>query len=176
MPSKGRPEIHLRLDPEILAALRIEAKLHRLKPVDLVRILVEAYIKGGTARAVPLPYPLGEETLRKAVMAQLRGLLGQLRFEIASVDVPRIRKKRVKDLSQAIDDLSTLSKAAGPEHRFRIYQLLGYLCMVLDGVLNNVTKGELLQRLERVEERMDVQLEESREAGETDRRKDSVNT
>jgi serine/threonine protein phosphatase PrpC len=105
--------------------------------------------------------------MRKAVMARLRGLLGQLRFEIATLDVAKIREKRVKDLSRAINDISKLSKTAEPDERLRIYQLLGYLCMVLDGLLNNVTKGELLRRLTAVEERLDVGVEGARKTSET---------
>ena len=199
MPGKGRPILCVRLDSELLALLKIEAERHGSNLPTFVRAVLEAHLRGlagvyspprgvgevgvysppgGVSQAgVYTPsWGGGEATLRKAVIAQLKGLLGQLRFEIASVDVPRIREKRVDDLSQAIDDLSILSKAAAPEHRLRIYQLLGYLCMVLDGVLNNVTKGELLQRLEQVEERMDVRMEEPREAGETSRGQDNLNT
>ena len=98
-------------------------------------------------------------------MAKLRGLLGQLRFEIATIDVAEIREKRVNDLSNAIDDLASLAKSAKPEERLRYYQLLGFLCMVLDGVLNNVAKGELLRRLAAVEAKLNGGMESTGETG-----------
>ena len=186
MPSRGRPILSVRLDSELVAVLRIEAKKHDTHLSTFDRAVLEAHLRGIVSVNSPpggvsdtgvysSPNRVDGATLKNAIIAQLKGLLGQLRFEIAGSDVPRIREKRVNDLSQAIDDLSTLSKAAGPEHRLRIYQLLGYLCMVLDGVLNNIAKAELLQRLEQVEERIDVRMEESREAGETARRTDGAN-
>lgn len=105
-------------------------------------------------------------------MAKLRALVGQLRFEIATVDVVQIREKRVTDLTNAIEDLSTIAKSAEPQQRLQFYQLLGYLCMVLDGILNNVAKGEMLKRLEAVEARLDVGMEGDREAPKKHRGKD----
>jgi hypothetical protein len=173
LPGRGRPGIYIRFDPEILVILRIQAKRSKLRVVDFVRVLVEAHLRrvGGV---ISPPTPLREETLRKAIMAKLRGLLGQLRFEIATVDVVQIREKRVDDLSSAIDDIAVLAKSAEPGDRLRFYQLLGYLCMVLDGVLNNVAKGELLKRLVAVEERLDVGMESDRKTPKKRRGKDNT--
>lgn len=33
----------------------------------------------------------------------------------------------------------------------RFYQFLGFLCIVLDRIVDNVAKGELLKRLDQVE-------------------------
>jgi len=173
LPGKGRPGIYLRLDPEILAILRIEAKRSRLNVVDFTRTLIEAYLREVGGDITPLG-GLSESTMRKVVIAKLRGLLGQLRFEIATLDVPAIREKRVNELSQAIENISEMGKSAEPEVRLRIYQLLGYLCMVLDGILNNVAKGEMLRRLEAVEARLDVGVEGDREEPKRRRRKDSA--
>lgn len=107
-------------------------------------------------------------------MAKLRGLLGQLRFEIATVDVAGIREKRVEDLSTAIVDIAVLAKSAEPNDRLRFYQLLGFLIMVQDGLLNNVAKGELLKRLAAVEERLDVGMESPRETPKRRRGKDNT--
>jgi hypothetical protein len=173
LPSKGKPGIHLRLDPEILAVLRIEAKRSRLNVVDFTRTLIEAYLRGVGGGTTP-PGGLSESTLRKAFLAKLRGLLGQLRFEIATVDVAGIREKRVEDLSTAIVDIAILAKSAEPNDRVRFYQLLGFLIMVQDGLLNNVAKGELLKRLAAVEERLDVGLESLRKATKKRRGKDNT--
>ncbi|MCJ7456916.1 hypothetical protein MUP07_09270 [Candidatus Bathyarchaeota archaeon] len=112
--------------------------------------------------------------MRKAFLAKLRGLLGQLRFEIATVDVAGIREKRVEDLSTAIVDIAVLAKSAEPNDRLRFYQLLGFLIMVQDGLLNNVAKGELLKRLAAVEERLDVGMESPRETSKRRRGKDNT--
>ena len=173
MPGKGRPVLGVRVDKEFIILLRIEARKHRTNLPTFVRAIVEAYLRGVGGVNTP-PGGLSESTMRKAVMAKLRGLLGQLRFEIATLDVPAIREKRVNELSQAIENISEMGRSAEPEDRLRIYQLLGYLCMVLDGILNNVTKGEMLRRLEAVEARLDVGVEGDREAPKRRRRKDSA--
>jgi hypothetical protein len=136
---------------------------------DLVRVLVEHYLRGVGGVRHP-PGGVSESTLRKAFLAKLTGLLGQLRFEIATVDVAGIREKRVEDLSTAIVDIAVLAKSADPNDRLRFYQLLGFLIMVQDGLLNNVAKGELLKRLTAVEERLDVGMESPRETSEAQRR------
>jgi len=120
------------------------------------------------------PGGVSESTLRNAFLAKLRGLLGQLRFEIATVDVAGIREKRVEDLSTAIVDIAVLAKSAEPNDRLRFYQLLGFLIMVQDGLLNNVAKGELLKRLAAVEERLDVGMESPRETPKKRRGKDNT--
>ena len=169
MPGKGRPRLTLRLDEEILTILEIEARRNRMNLSDLVRVLVEHYLRGVGGVRHP-PGGVSESTLRKAFLAKLRGLLGQLRFEIATVDVAGIREKRVEDLSTAIVDIAVLAKSADPNDRLRFYQLLGFLIMVQDGLLNNVAKGELLKRLTAVEERLDVGMESPRETSEAQRR------
>lgn len=169
MPGKGRPRLTLRLDEEILTILEIEARRNRMNLSDLVRVLVEHYLRGVGGVRHP-PGGVSESTLRKAFLAKLTGLLGQLRFEIATVDVAGIREKRVEDLSTAIVDIAVLAKSADPNDRLRFYQLLGFLIMVQDGLLNNVAKGELLKRLTAVEERLDVGMESPRETSEAQRR------
>jgi len=176
LPGKGRPGIYVRLDSEILAILRIQAKRSRLRLVDFIRVLVEAHLRrvGGVGGDITPPGGVSESTLRKAFLAKLRGLLGQLRFEIATVDVAGIREKRVDDLSTAIVDIAVLAKSAEPNDRLRFYQLLGFLIMVQDGLLNNVAKGELLKRLAAVEERLDVGMESDRKAPKKRRGKDNT--
>jgi hypothetical protein len=163
LPSKGRSLLHVRIDEEFLRLIEIEARKHGVVCSTFVKAIVEVHLKRVGAVSHPTG-ELSEATLRKAIMARLKGLLGQLRFEIATLDVRKIREKRVKGLCRAIDDLSRVAKSRDPEQRLRYYQLLGYLSMVLDGLLNNVTKGELINRLEKVEARLDVGVEDSREA------------
>jgi len=74
LPGKGRPGIYLRLDPEILSVLRIEAKRNRLNIVDFTRPLIEAYLRRVGGDITPLG-GLSLLTTRKAAMAKLRGLL-----------------------------------------------------------------------------------------------------
>ena len=173
MPGRGRPVLGVRLDKEFIVLLRIEARRHRTDLPTLVRAIIEAYLRGVGGVNTP-PGGLSESTLRKALLAKLRGLLGQLRFEIATVDVAGIREKRVEDLSTAIVDIAVLAKSAEPNDRVRFYQLLGFLIMVQDGLLNNVTKGELLKRLTAVEERLDVGMESLRKATKKRRGKDNT--
>jgi len=173
LPGKGRPFLHLRIDEEFLTLLRIEARRNRLNLSDFVRTIVEAYLRGVGGVSHP-PRGFSESTMRKAVMAKLKGLLGQLRFEIATIDVVQIREKRVNDLSNAIDDLYSAAQKLPSEDRLRFYQLLGFLCMVLDGMLNNVTKGEMLKRLAAVEERLNVGMESPRETPRKRRGKDNA--
>lgn len=114
MPGKGNPRIRIRFDSDILPVLRIEARRNRMNVPTLIRAITEAYLGRVKGRA-HRPGGLSEVTLRKATMAKLRALLGQLRFEIATVDAVQIREKRVNDLSSAIEDITTLAKSAEPK-------------------------------------------------------------
>jgi len=173
LPGKGRPFLHVRVDEEFLRLLRIQARKNRLNLSDFVRAIVEAYLRGVGGVTHP-PRGFSEMVMRRAILAKLRALMGQLRFEIATVDVVQIRENRVTDLTRAIEDLSETAKSKEPQQRLQFYQLLGFLCMVLDGILNNVTKGEMLKRLAAVEARLDVGMESPREEAPKRRRKDSA--
>jgi len=90
---------------------------------------------------------------------RLPGLFKHLRrfaltYRIAGVDVTAQREAMIQSLTERIDEISRLireEKVAKPQ-MLRQYQLLGYLCDVLNGILEDVATDELLRRIERCEE------------------------
>jgi len=101
---------------------------------------------------------LVREGIRHVVEANLRGrgasdnlyhMFRQLRFYIAKLDVPAIRESLVNKLMAAIDDVhSRAKKAKETEDRLEYYRVMGYLCQILNGLLENVATDELMRRIE----------------------------
>jgi len=77
-----------------------------------------------------------------------------LTYRVAGVDVTAQREAMIQSLTERIDEISRLireEKVAKPQ-MLRQYQLLGYLCDVLNGILEDVATDELMRRIERCEE------------------------
>jgi len=76
-------------------------------------------------------------------------LFRELRFYVAKLDVPAIRESLVSKLMAAIDDVhSRAQKARDGEVRLEYYRVMGYLCQILNGLLENVATDELMRRIE----------------------------
>jgi len=91
----------------------------------------------------------------------LWALFQELQFHIAQLDVPAIRESIVTKLQAAIDDLH--AKAANTrkiEIRLEYYRVMGYLCQILNGLLENAETDELMRRLE--EARVVVKAQQTR--------------
>jgi len=80
---------------------------------------------------------------------QMSVLFRELRFYVAKLDVPAIRESLVSKLMAAIDDVhSRAQKARDGEVRLEYYRVMGYLCQILNGLLENVATDELMRRIE----------------------------
>lgn len=76
-------------------------------------------------------------------------LFQQLQFHIAQLDVPAIRESMVTKLQVAIDDVhAKAQRTRKVELRLEYYRVMGYLCQILNGLLENVETDELMRRLE----------------------------
>jgi len=167
LPGKGNPQLKLRLDLRILEALEIEARSRGLTAQQVVYALVEGYLAQVGGVVPPLPSQ-SESTLTEAIITKLELLLGQLRFEIASLDLTTVRRKRLKDLDRAARQLNRMAEqAADIEQRLKIYQVMGYLCQIIDGLLSNAQKDDIQRAMGNMEKRIEL-LEASRKMAKGD--------
>jgi hypothetical protein len=82
--------------------------------------------------------------LNRAILTKLLLLAGQLHYEIATWDLAKVREKRLKDLDKAARDLNKMaSNVQTLEERIKIFQVMGYLCQIIDGLLLN-NSGKIL--------------------------------
>jgi len=100
--------------------------------------------------------PLELLFVRKSGLPELFKHLRQfaLTYRVAGVDVTAQREAMIQSLTERIDEISRLireKKVAKPQ-MLRQYQLLGYLCDILNGILEDVATDELLRRIGRCEE------------------------
>jgi len=100
---------------------------------------------------------LARDGIRKVVEEILRGRGGhnlwaffqEIQFHITQLDVPAIRESLVTKLQAAIDDVhAKAQKTRTQEMRLEYYRVMGYLCQILNGLLENVETDELMRRLE----------------------------
>jgi N-acyl-D-aspartate/D-glutamate deacylase len=91
-----------------------------------------------------------QTTLRgRGVGVQLYPLFQELRFYVAKLDVPTIRESLAAKLMAAIDDVhKRAQKAKDEKARVEYYRVMGYLCQILNGLLENVSTDELMRRIE----------------------------
>ena len=161
MPGKGNPRLRIRLDLKILQALEIEARSRGLTPQQVVSALIEGYLAQVGGVGPPLPHQ-GDPTLNEAIITKLKLLLGQLRFEVASLDLTTLRRKRLKDLDKAARQLNRMAQQTEDiEQRLRIFQVMGYLCQIIDGLLSNAQKDDIQRAIGGMDKRIEL-LEASR--------------
>jgi len=118
LPGKGNPQLKLRLDLRIFQALEIEARSRGLTPQQVVYALVEGYI-AGVGGVVPPSSPLSGAELNRVIITKLKLLLGQLHFEVASLDLRKDLDKAAQALNQVRDSVVFLvirEKAGKPLH------------------------------------------------------------
>ena len=154
---RGNPRIHLRLDPRVLYGLEIVARKHGLTVNQAIYAIIEGYLEkvGGVA---PRP-PMDRALLNRVTITRLRALLSQLEFEIDTLDMVAVREKRLEELDKSVQQLNRMAERANDvNQRMRIYQVLGFLCQIIDGLLNAqidaITQAilEMKKRLELLEE------------------------
>jgi hypothetical protein len=113
----------------------------------LIRRAILSYL-----RSLPLELLFTRRLKLRELFKQLR--LFALTYRVAGVDVTARREAMIQTLTERIDEVSGLireGKVAKPQ-MLRQYQLLGYLCDILNGVLEDVATDELLRRMKRCEE------------------------
>ena len=94
-------------------------------------------------------------------VTRLKALLSMLRFQIDTLDMATVREKRLKDLDKAVQDLNRIAeRSKSIEQRMRIYQALGYLCLIIDRLVLNAQKDEVSQATLDMEKRLE-HLEEA---------------
>ena len=93
---------------------------------------------------------------------QLYPLFQELRFYIAKLDVPTIRESLAAKLMAAIDDVhKRAQKAKDEKARVEYYRVMGYLCQILNGLLENVGTDELIRRIEEAKTVVEAQQKRS---------------
>jgi len=127
--SYGRPYKRLLLLLDQCAKVTGKTKSRLIR--DGIRQVVEANLRG------------------RGVGVQLYPLFQELRFYVAKLDVPAIRESLAAKLMAAIDDVhKRAQKAKDEKARVEYYRVMGYLCQILNGLLENVSTDELMRRIE----------------------------
>jgi hypothetical protein len=113
----------------------------------LIRRAILAYL-----RSLPLELLFTRRLELRELFKQLR--LFALTYRVAGVDVTARREAMVQTLTERIDEVSGLIREGkvAKTKMLRQYQLLGYLCDILNAVLENVATDELLRRMKKCEE------------------------
>jgi hypothetical protein len=87
----------------------------------------------------------------------VKALLAQLRFEIDTLDIATVRDKRLTDLDRAVQDINRMAeRSKSIERRIRIYQALGYLCLIVDRFAVNSQKDEITEAAREMEKRLEL--------------------
>jgi len=150
------------LDRRLLVGLEIEARKRGLTVQQVIYAMVEGYLAAKVGPVISRA-PLGAEALEKVIITKLRLLLGQLRFEIAAQDLTTIRRNRINDLDKAARQLNKMvEETKSLDKRLKIYQVMGYLCQIIDGLVTNAEKDELTRIMKEMEKRLEL-LEASRQ-------------
>jgi hypothetical protein len=117
--------------------------------------MIEGYLArvGGVAPQRPLSI----ELLNRATITKLKALMMQLRFEIETLDIATVRERRVIDLDKAVQDLNRMAeRSKSIDHRLRVYQVLAFLCQIIDGLVLNAQRDEITHATRDMEKRLDL--------------------
>jgi hypothetical protein len=100
---------------------------------------------------------MDEALLNRVTVTKLKVLAGQIRFEISRSDIATVREKRLQDLDRSVGDLNRMAERSKTfNQRVRIYQALGCLCQIIDGLVLDVKKDEITQATLCMEKRLDL--------------------
>jgi len=95
-------------------------------------------------------------------MSKIMDIFRDLRFYITKLDVPAIRESLAAKLMAAIDDVHKRAQRAKDEKaRVEYYRVMGYLCQILNGLLENVSTDELMRRIEEAKTVVEAQQKRS---------------
>jgi len=101
--------------------------------------------------------PMDEALFNRVTVTKLKASLSMLRFELDTLDVATVRQKRLKDLDKAFRDLNhTVQASKSLNQHVRICQALGYLCHIIDGLVLNDRKDEIVRATVEMEKKLDL--------------------
>ena len=141
------PTYKFRISSRLLYVVQQAADKLGIPVSRLIRVAIVSYLE-----KLPLELLFAKTLLLGALFKRLRQYA--LKYRIAGVDVTSEREILIKTLMSRVREISSQcekGRASSPRMMKQV-QLLGYLCSVADGVLENVATDELLRRIGKCEE------------------------
>ena len=92
----------------------------------------------------------------------MSSIFRELQFYAAKLDVPTIRESLVAKLQAVIDDIHRRAQKSKDEKtRLEYYRVMGYICQILNGLLEDVSMDELTRRIDEAKAVVETQQKRS---------------
>ena len=98
----------------------------------------------------------------RGASSSLSSIFRELQFYVAKLDVPTIRESLVAKLQAVIDDIHRRAQKSKDEKtRLEYYRVMGYICQILNGLLEDVSMDELTRRIDEAKAVVETQQKRS---------------